>query len=75
MTSQPRRQTGIGIREGTIEEYAARLNEQTCARLGIGLAEFVRCYESGQYDNFDDETIRGLVFQLNFLLTNGFMST
>ena len=54
MASEPE-ETGVEVREITRAEAWAMLDADCRRRLGIGVAEFARCYHAGEYDDPDDD--------------------
>ena len=67
MSSQ-RDEPGVEYREITREEAWADLERDTRRYLGIGVEEFARRYNAGEYDDPDDDPfIMRLAFDLEFL--------
>ncbi len=67
MTIEPE-DADVTSRAITREEAWAMLDEETRRYLGIGVAEFARRYNAGEYDDPDDDPqIMRLGFRLEFL--------
>lgn len=62
---------GVTVREVTRDEAWAMLDRETQRTLGIGVEEFARRYNAGEYDDPDDDPfIMRLAFRLEFLQQN-----
>jgi hypothetical protein len=66
-----REETGVEVREIARTEAWARLDDDCCRVLGIGVEEFARRYHADDYDDPDDDrSIMELAMRLEFLERN-----